>query len=257
MKGMNKYIALLLLAVVVAGSVWGVTQYRKLADGREGKTVETDGRPVLRKLYQHLYDNEAYDQEGNMLLYDREKGRELVEQTPFRSIRMGDAFYTQLAGQFTYVCKEKYIQVDTVTKVITVSEAIPVTGGKSLQSGLLPFEQFLEDTAAFKIKVTAIEKDGQHTLRIINELMPEVKSTTIFYDPVTYAISKMMIEWWKYPPGSAGFNTKAVWENEIIYQYGKTDAIDICEEAREIVQVRRHKVEARGRYQDYEIVTVQ
>ena len=68
--------------------------------------------------------------------------------------------------------------------------------GDALQSGL-PFERFMHDTSGFKINASISEKNQERVLTIVSELNPEIKSSMIYYDPVTYRIKKAEIEWWK------------------------------------------------------------
>jgi hypothetical protein len=217
-----------------------------------GKNEFPDAKEELSKIYA-VYGkaDTSFTMKGRIRLFDREQKDSLAEEMPLFYCRQGAAFYGQLGYMQSFFDDGLLVQLDTVNKYIIVSkvekEAAPVA------SSGFPLEKFMEDTSAFKIQAAVIdEKSTERVMTIKSELTPEIKSTTIFYDPVTYVIKRAKIEWWK-DALVAGEDGNKTWLTVIEYSYPAGRQVPIAEQVKKIITRKNDEVAPAPGYQNYEI----
>ncbi|WEK34073.1 MAG: hypothetical protein P0Y53_16420 [Candidatus Pseudobacter hemicellulosilyticus] len=255
---MKKSIRIIIpLSIILLLSGWGLARTAGwfAGTGKEELVTEKDGRSELRKLLQrYTGEGDMADLHGEILLYDAEGKKSLKERSTFRSVRNGNAFYSQLAAQYTYVADGLLVQLDTLSRTILVVRVDVDKMPANIGAGLLPLEQLMEDSAAFRITATVKDTGKERMLSIQHELMPEIRSCVIYYDPATYTIRKTEVEWWKFMRGTTQFNGEAVWFSEISYDTNRLEAPDIGRDIRKIVKVDGNTVVAAEKYASYEII---
>lgn len=208
----------------------------------------------LRKLYAKYSDPAAsFTINGTIRLFDKENDNALKEQMPFGYSKQGTQFYMQMGGQQTFFTENMLLQLDTANKYIIVSpvnkDAMPAA-----ESGILPFEKFMHDTSTFKIEASVSEKNKERALSIKSELNPEVRVSTIYYDPTTYTIKRAEIEWWK---EAMVLNTdedkKKIWVTVLEYNYPAQAVMPVQERIKKIIVQKNGQVEPTPAYSDYQV----
>ena len=213
-----------------------------------------DAKGELRKLYA-LYGkpDTSFYIKGMIRLYDHENKDALKEQTSFSYLKKRMQLYNQLGYLQTFMADSLIVQLDTINKYIMVSKVDIPSIQLQGQTGF-PFEKFMQDTSAFNIKATVLEKNKERALLIKNELTPEIKSTIIYYDPVTYKITKAEIEWWKEAmvPGNDEAEKKT-WLTVMEYTYPASPGISVAEKIKRIIVLKNGTAEAMPEYKDYQV----
>ena len=251
----KKIILPVLLLFVVSGLFAIAKNYHWFGlDISKNKTDLPDAKEELRKIY-GLYSkpDTSLSIKGIIRLYDRENKDALKEQTPFSYSKKGMQVYSQLGYMETFVDDSIVVQLDTVNKYIIVSKTDMSQVQASSQPGL-PFEKFMQDTSAFKVEVTVAEKNKQRTLTIKSELNPEIKSSIIYYDPVSYKILKAEIEWWKEAIVYENEDTdKKTWLTIMDYTYPLAPGLTVQEKIKKIIVWKDGKAEPAPAYKDYQV----
>ncbi|HET9056046.1 MAG TPA: hypothetical protein VFN30_04275 [Chitinophagaceae bacterium] len=213
-----------------------------------------DAKQELKKIYT-LYSNadSSITMEGIIRFYDKEKNDALKEQTGFYFTRNKKNFYSRLDYLQTYCADSLLIQLDTINKFIVVSKInIEVEEGHS--QNILPFERFMQDTSSFKITATIKEENDERIITIQSELNPEIKSTSLYYDPVTYKIKRAEVEWWKDPlPGNDKESENKIWLANIEYRYPGISNISVENSIKKIIIINKGQVQVTEAYKDYEV----
>jgi hypothetical protein len=113
-------------------------------------------------------------------------------------------------------------------------------------------ESLFSDTARFRTTGVVKQERDQRSLRLQSELDPGIRSSTLFYDTLSYRLNKAEIERWK--PGSAP-DEKAdkIWLVKIDYQYPPAETMDLRRQIRSMVSVDSRKPALTAAYQDYEL----
>jgi len=208
----------------------------------------------LRKLYAKYSDPAAsFNINGTIRLFDKENDDKLKEQMPFGYSKQGLQFYMRIGSQQTFFTDSLLLQLDTTNKYMIISavnkESVPVP-----PSGVLPFEKFMQDTSIFKIEAVVSEKNKERALTIKSELNPEIKVSTIYYDPVTYTIRRAEIEWWK---EATVYNNedgrKKIWLTVIEYSYPASPVLPVTERIKKIIVQKNGKIEPVPAFSDYQV----
>jgi len=242
------------IVLLVAISFLGIAQSRGWINWLDKKMdTAQDGREELKKLYGHYMGEKAnFDISGTIFLYDMEHNNALKEQAAYRNIKSGNNLFTQMAWQKTYVLDSLVVQLDTVNKIIIVS-TINADFLPANNESPFPFEKFLADTSDFKITATVTDKGAERILKLRNELMPEIKTVFIYYNPVDYTISKTEIEWWKEQGVTEKADEKKCWLSRINYIHSPASSFNIANEIAKIITVKGQIAEPTEKYKDYEI----
>jgi hypothetical protein len=250
----NKKIVFLTVALVMGAGLIGIAHSRQWINWFERKADnEVDGKQELKNLYSRYIDTKLdFNISGIIFLYDRENNNALKEQAPFRHFKRGADYFMQLSHQKTYVHNGIVAQVDTLNKFIIVSKAD--TSLQAIAAGTsFPFEKFMADTSVFKITATVADNGKQRTLKLYNELMPQIKSAMICYNPADYTVNKTEIEWWKEQGITEKANEKKCWLSSITYSYNTNTAFNVGEELAKIITIADQVVRPSEKYKDYEI----
>lgn len=254
-RSMKKKLIIPVAIVLLMSGLFAVARnYHWFGINERGIADLPGAKDELRKLYSR-YGNPAatFTIAGTMRLFDKEDDNKLKEQMSFGYSKQGLQCYMWMGSQQTYMTDKLVLQLDTVHKYIVISpistDATPLSA-----SGVLPFEKYMEDTSAFKIKAVVSEKNKERSIEIISELDPEVKLSTIYYDPGTYAIRRAEIEWWKEPMiEDSKEGRKKVWLTTIEYNYPASAQVPVAERVKNIVVEKNGKYEPVPRFSDYQV----
>lgn len=220
----------------------------------DDKTKLPDAKEELRKIYT-LYSkpDTSFYMKGVIKLYDHENKDALKEQTPFSYLKKGMQLYSQLGYLQTFISDSLVLQFDTVNKYITVSKVDLRSVQPAGQTGL-PFEKFMQDSSSFEIEATVMEKNKERALTIKSDLNTDIKSSVIYYDPLTYKIRKAEIEWWK---EAMVYGTedrdKKTWLTVMEYNFPALPGISVTEKIKKIIVLKNGTAEATTTYKDYKV----
>jgi hypothetical protein len=250
----KKIILTAVVLLLVTGLLAIANNFHWLGLNRNGNNTELpDAKEELRKLYA-VYSNPdtSLNVKGIIKLYDRENKDVLKEKTPFSYSKKGTQLYSQLGYMQSFISDSLVVQLDTMNKYIVVSKTGIGSASQSVQTGL-PFEKFMQDTSTFKIDVTITEKNKERVLIIKSDLNPEIRSSAIYYDPVTYKIRKAEIEWWKEAMVYENEDTdKKTWLTVMEYSYPVLSGTAIAEKIKKIIVMKDGKAEPTPAYKDYQ-----
>jgi hypothetical protein len=111
----------------------------------------------------------------------------------------------------------------------------------------------MQDTSTFKIEATLTEKNNKRILTIKSDLNPEIKLSAIYYDPVTYKINKVEIEWWKETMLNENKDAeKKIWLTVMDYSYPVSPGMPVAEKIKKIITMKDGKAEPTPAYKDYQ-----
>ncbi len=240
---------ILLIAVSLLGLTLSARWLNKL--GKKG-IIQYDGKEELKILYEkYSHSGASYDISGIINLYDRENGDVLKEVLPFRTVKNGTWEFTELGSQRTFLLDSILLQLDTLHKFLVVRR---IDTSQLLEHKLasFPFEKYFEDTTGLKVQATVTDNGTERILKISNDLMPEVRTTSIYYDAADYTVRKTEIDWWK-EPGDINRDPKKCWRSRVSYQYDFTSTFDVAVEMAKIINFKNGIPEPAEEYKDYEI----
>ena len=239
--------------LLVLSGLFAIANNNKWLTPGNAKDELPDAKEELRKLYT-IYSKQdtSFNINGMIRLYDKENKDVLKEQTTFSYSKKGKDVFNQIGYLQTFFDNSLVVQLDTVNKSIAVSKIeegvqIPVQSG-------LPFEKLMDDTSTFKISATVSEKNKERALTVISELNPEIKSSVIYYDPGTYKIKKVEIEWWK----EAMINdqeeaNKKIWLTIMEYTYPVSLGTSGPKSINEIIVWKDGKANPTKAYEGYQV----
>jgi hypothetical protein len=213
-----------------------------------------DAKEELKKLYL-LYNrpDSSFNMEGTIRLFDRENKDAFKEETRFACYKQGKQYYSQLGYLQTFLSDTLVVQLDTVSKYITVSKISSSIRPEAMQT-VLPFEKYMEDTSTFKIEATVSEKDNERSLLIKSDLTPGIKSYTVFYDPKTYRVKRIETEWWKQTATNDKEDDKnKSWLTVMEYNYPITSGLPVGERIKKIIVKDHDKIVPGQDYKEYKI----
>ncbi|MBL7740730.1 MAG: hypothetical protein JNK14_16040 [Chitinophagaceae bacterium] len=243
-----------LIILVLSGLFAVANTYHWFGMNRNNTADLPAAKEELRKVFARFSDPASIIHiRGTIRLFDRENNDALKEQISFSYSKQGQQFSSRVGYVQTFVADSLAIQLDTVNKYIILSR---VDKGSELLTAqtALPFEKFMQDTSAFKIEAVVAQNNKERSLAIKSELSPEIKMTTIFYDPVTYTIKRAEIEWWKEPlvyKNEEDF--KRTWLTVLEYTYPLSGGASVSEKIRKIIIQKDGKIEPGPAYRDYQV----
>ena len=89
---------------------------------------------------------------------------------------------------------------------------------------------------------------------ILATLNPEIRSSIIYYDALTYKIRKAEIEWWKKAMIYENENmNKKTWLTVMEYTYPVSPGISVAETVNKIIVLKNGTAEATAAYKDYRL----
>jgi hypothetical protein len=203
-KRFAKY--LLILFVLAAGTmIWLYAQngylFRKpeqntrLPDEEQGEDIGVptgdDPWKEMDKLVTTYYDKQGISFKGKIKLIDDNAEQEkVIEEHSFEYTVAGENFHYKL-GQIEVVNKKDLVLVaDHSNKFISVAPVMSAREKPKKFFDITEFKKILEEQKA-DAKVTQLGE--QKILTIENIQDPQIQGYRIYYDPLTYRISKMLI----------------------------------------------------------------
>lgn len=212
-------------------------------------TNSIDATEEFRKLYMRF--SSPIHISGTIHVFDREENDKLVEETSFEYVADRSASYTRLDCLQTLFDGNLVVQIDTLNRVLSVSEAD--TDALPVNETAFPFERYINDTSTFRVQLTAGEEKGLRWLRIKSDLSPEIKSCVIRYDPVSGNIRETEIEWWKEFVAVENMTENKCWVTKISYLYHPVP--DVAKEVKQktdrIIRIKKKNIEPQQAYKEY------
>jgi hypothetical protein len=244
---------IILIVIVLLGltGFYAIARSNDWFGGSGGPAI--DAKEELRKLYA-LYSRQDTQLhiDGVIRLYDKEEKDALKETTPFSYHRSGRQSYSHLGYLFYFMDDSLMVQLDTMSRVITVSK-ISQQEQPTMQTGL-PFERFMHDSSTFRITATVEEEGALRKMTLTNDLDPNVKSSVIYYDPSTYVVKKAEIAWWKqamvYSKEDA---EKKIWLAVMEYDHSADGGAGVKDRISEVIGWKDGRPVATKRYAGYQL----
>jgi len=238
-----------LLTAATAGYRWWKSRDKTPALQRVLPSAPEELQKLIQQ-YRRKADSSA-SVAGTIRIYDRENKDLLKESKTFRYLRYGMEYYMQLSSLQFFCDGIWLVQLDTVNRQIVVEKA-PPGGPGGMMSLAPPPEIFFSDTARLRISGTVMAEGDQRSLRLQSELNPEIRSSTLFYDTLSYQLNKAEIERWK-PGTSPDEKGDKIWLVKIDYQYPPAEKMDLRKKIKSIVSIDGHRVIPGAAYRDYEV----
>src|SRR5258708_5908563 len=185
---------------------------------------------------------------GTIRIYDKEDKGSLKETKTFCFVRSGAGYYARMSYLQTYCDGVWMVQLDTV------HHRVQVSGAPSGVGGMLPgpLTTLFSDTARFRIGGVVTDEGGERGLHLQNEFRPEIRSSTLFYDTLSYRLNRAEVEWWK-PSSLPNEKGDRIWLAKIDYRYRPAPRLDLSEKVRSILTVTGGGVKLTATYRDYEV----
>jgi len=242
------FISILLLSALTAATaglgIW--KEQRRNIEGHSSTPSATSEYQRLLQRYRLTIDSLG-SVAGTIRIYDKERGNAIKETRSFRYIRSGKGYYMQLSYMQTFCDGEWVVQLDTVNRQISVGKASP-----DAVSPMLPAEAIFTDTAHFRTTGEVSEDVGGRQLRVVSDIDPAIRSSTLFYDTVGYQLRRADIEWWKSGVIPDGKSDK-IWLMKIEYSYPQNKNMAVHERIKNIVAIRDGQITAAPAYRDYSL----
>jgi hypothetical protein len=232
-----------------------------LAGSRAGwfnTSVTVNELPEAKEEFKHICDRMKSDMNvnltGTITLYDGEKPAEQKEKTTYRYIRKEEKFFSQLSYLQTFCNGGMTVQLDTIDQVIVVSN---ISTGKRKKKGMMQLapDMLFDEKADFRIMGNVSQTiDDERIIALQSDFNPEIKSTALTYDPITYQIKHAVIKWWK--DGGAlkeTINPNQIWISHIDYQWLPATDMNIDEEINKIITINKGQIEPALKYQNYQL----
>ncbi|HLP39531.1 hypothetical protein [Lacibacter sp.] len=193
---------------------------------------------------------------GTMRVYDQENKNKLQEQSSFLVEKTNQSFYSRLGYVQTIGVDSFLIEIDTVNQLIGLSRADVSMYHKRL-SNAIAIDQFLEDSAVFKMELSVREiNQTDRAITIKNPLTPEIKLSTIYYDANTYRIKKAETDWWKSGmPEPEKKDEQKTWHSEVSYIYSRMLTVSAVEKMKAVVEFANGVVSVKPAYKNYQLTT--
>jgi hypothetical protein len=156
-----------------------------------GTLTDDDPWKEIDKLVTSYYNTKGVLYNGNIKLIDDNGDKEkIIEDHKFQYSTLGNSLYYKL-GNMEFVSKPDLILVaDHTNKFISVSLQNSTEHKTKKLFDIAEFKKLMENSKA-QAKVTQL--NDQKILTIENIVDPQIQGYRIYYDPVTYRISKMLI----------------------------------------------------------------
>jgi hypothetical protein len=250
----NKILLLFIVVLMVSG-VFALAASQHWLSNRTNANDLPDGREELRKIYAAYFNKDSsFNISGKIRLYDQERNGVFKEETGFHYVKKDGTYYYELGYLQTAFNGKIFVQMDSIARSITVSKIPDSVLLKTAQSGF-PLESFLTDTSAFKTNIALSEKDKERTLLITTD-NPDIKSFSITYDPLSYKIKQVQIEWWKKElPADENQADKMVWLTKMEYRYASANSFSVEGFINKILTIKEGEVVPADLYKDYQIQT--
>lgn len=258
MKLKNKIIVLSLSAIIIL-SVGSIALAKGWFRPEAPAIIEQpDANAEWKKLitkFQEMQKGNGLNIEGQIQLFDSEKPDVLKEQNTTVMQQKGNQFYYAVAGIRYYSDGHTMLQVDPINRMVLVSKATPENNPTmqmipQLNNAIAPGEE------GFQITGTVEGDQSERRLTIQNEQTPEIKSCTIIYDPSTYQINGINIEWLKNNTIGDQAGNKGTWQTKIRYIYHQVKDLNIQGEINKIIAVDKEKVTLIGQEKDYTLQVI-
>lgn len=206
-----------------------------------------DGKAELQKLYANYLGKDSFTLSGKIYLLDNADDPQAREETVFNFQKEGNRIFSQIGILNTYVTKDLVVQLDTLNRIILVSDNSP------FKNSLLPFDMFMSDTATFKTSVDISGSGDDQILEIKSELNPSIQSCKIHYDPSTLEIKSTEIRWAKELSFGNEEKNANGWITKTKYDGKPAIRINIEEEIYKIIKINKGKVELYPAFLDYQL----
>ena len=247
---LSALLLLVLAGVIMAGvgNHWWKTSFRAPVAGKNLPTAAVEYDRIRERF---RGGDSAMDIGGTVRLYDGERGGELKESTPFRSVRYGAQYFTQLSYLRTWCDGKLVLVVDTVHRRMQVSKPVMV-GPKGSDLSTMPVNLLFSDTALFRFTGSVSQEGTERILTLHSDYNPEIKASRVYYDTANYRLRRLEVEWWKDRSGRDTAEGK-IWLAKVEYVYHSRDNMNIGDEMRSYITVGRNGIMPTARYAGYEV----
>lgn len=252
----NKKILFPLFILLFLAGILAVANKNKWFDF--GQTNELpDAREEIKKLFnRYSHPDSSINMKGMIRLYDEENDHLLKEETTFIFKKHGLQVYNSLGYLQIFCADSLIVQLDTVNKYILLSKLDQKMMQILSHPINFPSEQWLSDSTDFKIDADVIKKNNYRTLIIKNNHNPDIKSSSITYDPVTYKVKSAEIVWWKNKlTTEEDEKNNKVWVTKITYDHLPPDKFAIDAMINKIIRIEKNKTEVAPAYKGYRVET--
>lgn len=257
MKLKNKIVILSLSAVILSAcSIAFAKEWFRPAKETEKELPAPDSEwEKLIAKFQELQKGNGLNLEGQIQLFDSEKPDVIKEQNTTVMQQKGNQFYYAVAGVRYYCDGNMMVQVDPVNRMVLVSKA---TQSSNPASQMIPQLNNAIDSTEQGFRITGTVEGDQTERRLIiqNEQTPEIKNYTIIYNPNTYQINGLNIEWRKENYLLDQSKTASSWQTRIRYTYHPSKDLNIDAEIRKIISVEKGKISLIGQEKDYALEVI-
>lgn len=139
----------------------------------------------------------AYDLKEGMhfkgmmkLIDDNGDAEKILEETPFEYFTAGNEFYYSLGKIEAVSKKDLLLLADHNSRVIVVADGSPDNKGAKKMFDIADFKKLMEQGHA---NAVITRRGNEKVLTIDNIEHPDIQGYRIYYNPVTYRISRMLI----------------------------------------------------------------
>ena len=204
-----------------------------------------------RILEQFRVRDTAMDISGTIHIYDQERDGLLKETRPFRFVRKGEGYVSQLSCIRTYCDGKRVLVVDTLNRDIQIYK-YEVAGPQADLLAKMSPQLLFSDTARLKLSGSVQQLGAERILAVHSDYSPEIKVYRIYYDTASYRPQRMEIEWWK---DRSGMDTTSnrIWLAKVDYTYRRRSGLDIGSEMRSYVTIGPDGVKPTARYADFHV----
>lgn len=206
----------------------------------------------LVQRYRHLQQSTGLNLQGTIKLFEGENPDKIKEQSTTVIQNKGNQFYYSVSDVRYYCDGTMMLQVDHINKMAILSKAVQGNYGPQVFPHI--DESLSPDKKKFGIAGQVEGDDKERRLTMQSEFNPEIKKYTIVYDPATYNMKTVEIEWWKNQ-----FNDRKpdhFWITKIDYAHLPAAELNMEEEIKKIISVENGQIKLIGREQDYSLEVI-
>lgn len=259
MKAMkSKYKVMMLVLAVLIVSTGTVALAKGWFNKPNVVTEQFDAAVEWQKLmnrYSQLQQAGGLNMEGNIILFDGKEPGKIKEQNTTLLQCQGKQYYYTMAG-VKYLCDgEILLQVDPINQFVILSK---VPEMPKLNQQILPQinQQPDQNQEGFRITGTVEGDDKKRKISIKTEMNPDVKNYSVVYDPSTYNITDVEIEWWKNNLSESKADEANTWITKIKYQHHPSVTLNMEEEMKKVIAVIDGKITLIGDAKDYKLEVI-
>jgi hypothetical protein len=215
--------------------------------------IGSEAKEELRKLYSTFYHPaSSFSISGLIRMFESEGVDSAANTTSFQYDRDGNSLYHQQGFQEVIYINGTLLQVDTMGKAVLVSQPDSIMLRKLTAPGGV-LERMVNDTLTSFTSATVSQEGGEKVLTFFKENPPGIKSTSIYYNPSTYRITKTVVVGWKDPMATVASGS-ATWEINISYTYSAPAGSGAIQSKwNNVVQLVNGTVQLKPAYEHYQL----